>query len=313
MTKLAIDGGKPVREKVLPFGTPFLGEEEKQLTVRQTQTESQYPVIVIRPSRGWVSLNLRDLWEYRELLYFLIWRDVKVRYKQTALGVAWVVLQPLATTFVFTLIFGNLARIPSENLPYALFALAGLVPWNYFAGAFSRGAGALVGNAHLISKVYFPRLIIPLASVAGGLIDLTIVLVVLLGLMLFYGSVPTAAIITLPLFLLLAITTALGVSLWLSALNVQYRDVNYLIPFLAQLWLYATPVVYPSSLIPEQWRIIYGLNPMASVVEGFRWALFGTGQAPGPMLAASIAVATLLLVSGAFFFKRMEKTFADVV
>lgn len=287
--------------------------KKKQSALKQVQTETQYPVIVIRPSRGWASLNLRDLWEYRELLYFLIWRDVKVRYKQTALGVTWVVLQPLATTIIFTIIFGNLAKMPSENVPYALFAMAGLIPWNYFAGAFSRGGMSLVGNAHLISKVYFPRLVIPIANVAGGLVDLAIVLMVLLGLMLFYGSVPTAAVITLPLFLLLAIAAALGVSLWLSALNVQYRDVSYLIPFLAQFWLYATPVVYPSSLIPEQWRIIYGLNPMASVVEGFRWALFGTGQAPGPMLAVSIAIVVLLLVSGAFFFKRMEDTFADVV
>ncbi len=287
--------------------------KKKQSALRQVQTEARYPVIVIRPSRGWAALNLRDLWEYRELLYFLIWRDVKVRYKQTALGVAWVVLQPLATTVIFTIIFGNLAKMPSENVPYALFAMAGLIPWNYFAGAFSRGGMSLVGNAHLISKVYFPRLVIPIANVAGGLIDLAIVLMVLLGLMLFYGSVPTAAVITLPLFLLLAIAAALGVSLWLSALNVQYRDVSYLIPFLAQFWLYATPVIYPSSLIPEQWRIIYGLNPMASVVEGFRWALFGTGQAPGPMLAVSIAMVVLLLVGGAFFFKRMEDTFADVV
>jgi lipopolysaccharide transport system permease protein len=247
------------------------------------------------------------------LLYFLVWRDVKVRYKQTALGVAWVVLQPLATTLMFTVIFGNLAKIPSENMPYAVFSLARLVPWNFFAGALSRGGVSLVGSAHLISKVYFPRLVIPVASVLGGLVDLAIVFALLLGLMLFFGIVPTAAIVTLPLFLLLALATALGVSLWLAALNVQYRDVGYLIPFLAQFWMYATPVVYPASMIPEQWRILYGLNPMTGVVEGFRWALFGTGQAPGLMLAVSVLTVSVLLVSGAFFFQRMEETFADVV
>ena len=283
------------------------------MSVQTLERSGTTPIIHIRPSHGWVIPELRDLWEYRELLYFLVWRDVKVRYKQTALGVAWVVLQPLATTLMFTVIFGNLAKIPSENMPYAVFSLAGLVPWNFFAGALSRGGVSLVGSAHLISKVYFPRLVIPVASVLGGLVDLAIVFALLLGLMLFFGIVPTAAIVTLPLFLLLALATALGVSLWLAALNVQYRDVGYLIPFLAQLWMYATPVVYPASMIPEQWRILYGLNPMTGVVEGFRWALFGTGQAPGLMLAVSVLTVSVLLVSGAFFFQRMEETFADVV
>ena len=283
------------------------------MSVQTLERSGTTPIIHIRPSHGWVIPELRDLWEYRELLYFLVWRDVKVRYKQTALGVAWVVLQPLATTLMFTVIFGNLAKIPSENMPYAVFSLAGLVPWNVFAGALSRGGVSLVGSAHLISKVYFPRLVIPVASVLGGLVDLAIVFALLLGLMLFFGIVPTAAIVTLPLFLLLALATALGVSLWLAALNVQYRDVGYLIPFLAQLWMYATPVVYPASMIPEQWRILYGLNPMTGVVEGFRWALFGTGQAPGLMLAVSVLTVSVLLVSGAFFFQRMEETFADVV
>lgn len=271
------------------------------------------PLIRIRPSRGWVSLHLRDVWAYRELLYFLVWRDVKVRYKQTVLGVAWVIIQPLATTLIFTLIFGNLAKIPSENLPYAIFAMGGLIPWNYFSGAFSRGGQSLVGSANLISKVYFPRLIIPIASVMAGLVDAAIVLALLLVLMPFFGVVPTAAIVTLPLFMLLAIATALGVSFWLSSLNVQYRDVGYLVPFIAQFWMYATPVVYPASLIPEKWRVLYGLNPMTGVVEGFRWALFGTGEAPGPMLAVSVVMVLVLLVSGAYVFRRMEKTFADVV
>ncbi len=274
---------------------------------------NQAPLIRIRPARGWVSLHLRDLWEYRELLYFLVWRDVKVRYKQTVLGIAWVIIQPLATTLIFTVIFGNLAKIPSDNLPYAVFALSGLAPWNYFSSAFSRGSLSLVGSAHLISKVYFPRLIIPIAGVLSGLVDFAIVLVLAFALMLFYSIALSPWVIALPLYILMAIATALGVSLWLSALNVQYRDVGYLIPFVAQLWLYATPVVYPSSLIPAQWRFLYALNPMTSVVEGFRWSLFGTGEPPGAMLAISIGVVLALLLSGAFFFKRMEKSFADVV
>jgi lipopolysaccharide transport system permease protein len=271
------------------------------------------PTVRIRPSRGWVALNLGELWAYRELLYFLVWRDVKVRYKQTVLGIAWVVIQPVASTLIFTVIFGNLAHMPSDNLPYAVFAMAGLVPWNYFSGAFARGGASLVGSANLISKVYFPRLIIPLASVLAGLVDFAIVLVLLIALLIFFGITPTLAIFTLPLFLLLAIATALGVGLWLSALNVQYRDVSYLVPFIAQFWFYATPVVYPTSLIPEQWRLIYGLNPMAGVVEGFRWALLGKGEPPGPLLIVSVLIVSMLLVSGAYVFRRMEKTFADVV
>lgn len=271
------------------------------------------PHLRIRPSRGWSALKLREVWEYRELLYFLVWRDVKVRYKQTALGVLWVVLQPLATTIVFTLIFGNLAKMPSENLPYAVFALAGLLPWNYFSGAIGRGGSSLVGSANLISKVYFPRLIIPISSVLAGLVDFGITFLLLVALMLFYGYPPTLSWLLLPFFLLMAIATALGVSLWLSALNVQYRDVGYLIPFLVQLWFFATPVVYPSSLIPAPWSLLYALNPMAGVVDGFRWALFGNTAAPGPLILVSIAVVIVTLVSGLFVFKRMERTFADVV
>lgn len=279
----------------------------------QPQLRHRLPAFRIQASRGWVSLQLKELWEYRELLYFLVWRDVKVRYKQTALGVAWVVLQPVLTTVIFTIIFGNLAKIPSENLPYAVFAMAGLVPWNYFSAAVSRGSASLVGSANLISKVYFPRLIIPLTGVISGLVDMAISFGVLLVAMLVFGVIPTWAVVTLPFFLLMAITTALGVSLWLAALNVEYRDVGYLIPFLMQFWLYATPVVYPASLIPDQWKILYGLNPMAGVVEGFRWALFGTGEPPGLLLLVSALVTVALLVSGLFFFRRMEKTFADTV
>jgi lipopolysaccharide transport system permease protein len=271
------------------------------------------PHIRIRPSRGWLSLHLREVWEYRELLGFLVWRDVKVRYKQTALGVVWIILQPLATTLLFTLIFGNLARLPSENLPYAVFALSGLLVWNYFAGSLNRGGSSLVGSAHLISKVYFPRLIIPITGVLSGLVDFCIVFLLLLAVMLFYGTLPTAAVVTLPLFLLVAMLLALGVGLWLSALNVRYRDVNYILPFISQFWLYATPVIYPTSLIPEQWRWLYALNPMVGVVEGFRWALFGKGHPPDLTFAISMFVVAAILVSGLFFFKRMERTFADVV
>ncbi len=275
--------------------------------------EFTIPHLRIRPSRGWTALKLRDVWEYRELLYFLVWRDVKVRYKQTALGVIWVALQPLATTIIFTLIFGNLAKMPSDNLPYAVFALAGLLPWNYFAGAVGKGSVSLVGSANLISKVYFPRLIIPLSGVLGGLVDFAIVFCLLAGLLAFYGYYPALSWLLLPFFLLLAIATALGVSLWLSALNVQYRDIGYLIPFFIQLWFFATPVVYPSSLIPPPWNVVYALNPMVGVVDGFRWALFGKGSAPGPILILSIGAVIVVLISGLYVFKRMERTFADVV
>jgi lipopolysaccharide transport system permease protein len=268
---------------------------------------------VIEPTRGWAVLKLREVWEYRELLYFLVWRDVKVRYKQTALGIAWVVLQPLVATVIFTVVFGNLAKIPSGNLPYPLFAFAALLPWNYFAGALTRAGTSLVNNANLITKIYFPRLIIPLAGVINGLVDFGISLIVLVALMIYYGVVPNAAVLLLPFFLLMAIGTALGVSLWLAALGVQYRDVNYLLPFLSQVWMYATPVVYPASLFPERWRPLLGLNPMAGVVEGFRWALTGSGDAPGPLLLVSVGIIVVLLVSGLVFFRNTERTFADVV
>jgi len=272
----------------------------------------QIPTILIRPSRGWVALNLRDLWLYRELLYFLTWRDIKVRYKQTVLGAAWAILQPFFTMVVFSIFFGRLAQVPSDGIPYPIFAYCALVPWSYFAGALDRAGNSLVGSANLITKVYFPRLAIPISAVLAGLLDFGIAFVVLLGMMFYYGTAPTAAVLTLPLFLLLAIATALAVGLWLSALNVQYRDVRYTIPFLTQLWLFATPIAYSSSLVPEQWRALYGLNPMAGVVEGFRWALLGK-EPPGPLLAVSVIVVLLLLIGGLYYFRRMEKTFADVV
>ena len=271
------------------------------------------PITYIRPSEGWVALKLDELWEYRELLYFLCWRDIKVRYKQTALGAAWAIIQPFFTMVVFSLFFGRLAQIPSDGIPYPLFAYAALVPWSFFAHSLSSSSNSLVDSANLLRKVYFPRLAIPLATVLSGVIDFAIAFVVLLGMMLFYGLTPTANSLWLPLLLLLALTTALGVGLWLSALNVQYRDVRYTIPFLTQFWLFATPIAYPSSLLSEPWRTLYGINPMVGVVEGFRWALLGTATAPGPIILVSALAAVGLLVSGAYYFRRMENHFADVV
>jgi len=271
------------------------------------------PVTHIQPSTGWVSLQLRDLWEYRELLYFLTWRDIKVRYKQTVLGAAWAIIQPFFTMIVFSLFFGQLAKIPSDGVPYPIFSYAALVPWTFFANGLTQSANSLIGSAKLIRKVYFPRLAIPIATVISGVVDFALAFSILIGMMLFYGIVPTANIVWLPLFLLLALITALGVGLWLSAMNVQFRDVRYTIPFLTQFWLFATPIAYPSSLLSEPWRVLYGVNPMVGVVEGFRWALLGTDTAPGPTIIVSALVALVLLVSGAFYFRRMEKTFADVV
>ena len=270
-------------------------------------------ITVIKPSRGWVPLKLRDLWEYRELLYFLTWRDIKVRYKQTALGASWAIIQPFFTMVVFSLFFGRLAKIPSDGIPYPLFAFAALVPWTFFANGLSLSSNSLVGSAELITKVYFPRLIIPVASILSGLIDFVIAFAVFFLMALYYGIYPTLSVILLPLFLLLGFTTALGVGLWLSALNVRFRDVRYIIPFLTQFWLFATPIAYPSSLLSEPWRTVYGINPMVGVVEGFRWALLGTDTAPGAMIIVSSLVALCLLVSGVFYFKRVEKYFADVI
>lgn len=273
----------------------------------------QPPVTEIRPPRRSIALNLRELWEYRELLYILIWRDLKVRYKQTGLGVAWAVLQPLLTMVVFSVFLGGLARVPSDGLPYPVFSFAALLPWQLFTRALTESGNSLVTNQQLLTKVYFPRVIIPLSTVLSGLVDFSIAFIVLLGLMFYYGIVPTVAAFTLPLFLLLAVTTALSIGLWLSALNVQYRDVRYTIPFLTQFWLFVTPIAYSSSLVPEQWRLVYSLNPMAGVVEGFRWALLGKTDGVGPMVLVSALIVGILFISGLMYFQHMEETFADVV
>jgi lipopolysaccharide transport system permease protein len=269
--------------------------------------------LVLEPSKGFVRPNLRDVWTYRELLYFLIWRDVKVRYKQTVLGAAWAILQPVMTMVVFSVFFGRLAKMPSDGIPYPVFAFTALLPWQLFAYSLTAASNSLVGSQHLITKVYFPRLVVPLAAVLAGLVDFGIAFVVLVGLMWYYAIVPTAATAVLPLFVLLAIATALAVGLWLSSLNVKYRDVRYALPFLTQFWLFATPVAYPSSLVPETWRSLLGLNPMAGVVEGFRWALLGTSGGTGPMLAVSVVAVAGLLIGGLMYFRQTERSFADLV
>ena len=273
----------------------------------------QEPLLVLRPRHGWQQLGLKDLWQYRELLYFLCWRDIKVRYKQTALGVAWAIVQPLMTMVLFSLFFGRLAKMPSDGIPYPLFVFTALVPWMFFSNGITQSSGSLVENASLIKKVYFPRLAVPIASIIAGVVDFFCSFVVLILLMLYYGVVPSWSVLTLPLFLALACTASLGIGLWLSALNVQFRDVRYVIPFLTQLWLFATPIAYPSSLLSEPLRSLYGLNPMVGVVEGFRWALLGTETSPGPMVLVSALVSVLVLISGAFYFRRMEVTFSDRV
>jgi lipopolysaccharide transport system permease protein len=271
------------------------------------------PVLRIVPTSRWWVLPFHELWEYRGLLYFFVWRDVKVRYKQTAIGIAWVVLQPLMTMAVFTLFFGRLAKLPSQGLPYPIFYFAALVPWTYFSGALQHATTIVVENQHVITKVYFPRLILPMAAVLSGLVDFAIGFAVLVGLTLGYGMRPGVPALWLPVMLLLAIATALGVGLWLSALNALYRDVRYVTPFLMQFWMFACPVVYPSSLVPERWRWLYGLNPMAGVIDGFRWSLTGRGQPPGPTLLVSATIVVVLLVGGLFFFQRMEDTVTDRV
>lgn len=290
----------------------LLTRETESTTEPETPAEA-LPITIIRPPRGWIALNLKELWQYRELLLFLAWRDVSVRYKQTALGAAWAIIQPFVAMVIFSVVFGELAKIPSDDVPYPLFSYAALLPWQFFATALSSAASSLVNDEKLITKIYFPRLIIPVASVLPAAIDFLIAFVILLGMMLFYHTLPTWRIVWLPLFLLLAAVTALGVGLWLAAFNVQYRDFRYVIPFLLQVWMYASPVVYSSTIIPERWRLLFGINPMTGVIGGFRWALLGTETAPGPLMLISAATALVFLIVGAFYFRRMESSFADVI
>lgn len=270
-------------------------------------------VVIIRPSRGWVGLNVRELWQHRELLYFFVWRDVKVRYKQTVFGAAWAILQPFLLMVVFSIFLGRLAGVPSDNLPYPIFAYAALVPWMLFAQSIAGASDSLVLSANVVSKVYFPRLLLPVAAASSYLLDFVIALLLLVGMMFFYGVYPTSAVVWLPLLTLLALITALAVGIWLAALNVRYRDVRYAVPFLVQIWLFATPVAYPSSLVSGGWRVLFGLNPMAGVVEGFRWALLGTETQPGALIAVSSAVAIVALLGSLAYFRRVERSFADVI
>jgi len=267
----------------------------------------------IERSRGWVSLRLSELWRYRELVYFLTWRDVKVRYKQTILGAAWALLQPFLTMLVFSVVFGRLAQVPSDGVPYPLFTLAALVPWTFFSNALTQSSNSLVGNANLITKVYFPRLIVPTATVLSGVIDFVLAFFLLLAMMAYYDVTPAVTVLWIPLFLTLVVAVSLGAGLWLSAMNVQFRDVRYTVPFLTQFWLFATPIAYPSSMLHAPWRTLFGINPMVGAVEGFRWAMLGASAAPLAVVAMSTTTAVAVLVSGALYFRRMERTFADIV
>ena len=273
----------------------------------------ELPVLTIQPAAGWVPVRLAEVWEFRELLFFLVWREVKIRYKQTALGVAWAIVQPMLAMAVFSIFFGRLGHIPSDGLPYPVFAFSALVPWQLFAFGLTESTNSVVANQRLVTKVYFPRLTMPMAAVAAGLVDFCLSLVVLVGLMAYYRVAPTPAVWTLPGWTLLALTTALAVGVWLSALNVRYRDVRYTLPFVTQIWLLATPVAYPTSIVPERWRSLYALNPMVGVVDGFRWALLGRTPAPPVTVAVSCLAVGLILAGGLFYFRRTERTFADVI
>jgi lipopolysaccharide transport system permease protein len=271
------------------------------------------PQIKVVPTKGWVSLKLGELFAYRELLYFLMMRDIKVRYRQTLLGGLWAILQPFLTMVIFSIIFGRVAKMPSDGIPYPIFSYAALVPWTFFANGLTLASNSVVSSSNLVKKIYFPRLAIPIASILARTVDFAFSFAVLIVLMFYYGLTPTINIVWLPLLLLLAFVTSLGVSFWLSAMNVQYRDVKHTLPFLVQIWLFATPIVYPSSMLGEGWRIVYAVNPMVGVVEGFRWALLGLDTAPGPMIIVSSIMAVIVLISGAFYFRRMEKNFADII
>jgi lipopolysaccharide transport system permease protein len=303
----------PSREYGTEIVTGWIIDEEYDVDPSAGIVQTEVPRIRLQRSDGWRALDLQEIWRYRELLYFLSWRDIKVRYKQTALGALWAILQPFLTMVVFSLFFGKLAKMPSDGIPYPIFAFAALVPWTFFSNGLTQSGNSLVQSGGMLKKVYFPRVIVPISSVISGAVDFVFAFIVLIGMMLWYGIMPTANVAWLPLLLLLAFGTSLGVGLWLSAMNVQFRDVRYTIPFLTQFWLFATPIAYPSSLLSEPWRTIYGLNPMVGVVEGFRWALLGTATAPGPLILVSAVTMLTILASGMFYFRRMETTFADVV
>lgn len=287
--------------------------QEPVINKTETIQSGNYIHNVIEPPKGWAPLELGELWKFRELLFFLTWRDIKVRYKQTALGATWAILQPVLTMIIFSIVFGGLAKLPSDGIPYPIFTFTALLPWQLFAFALTQSSNSLVGSQNLISKVYFPRLIVPFSSVLAGLVDFVIAFVVLVGMMAFYGIRLTPAVLLLPLFLLLALTSAMAVGLWLSALNVKYRDIRYVVPFLTQFWMYATPIAYSSSLIPEKWRWLYSLNPMTGVVEGFRWALLGKSSLDVLSLCISGSVVVVMLIGGLYYFKRMETSFADII
>lgn len=283
----------------------------QQIVRPEVRPAESVPTFDIRPPRGWFNIDLHELWVYRELLYFLVWRDLKVRYKQTAIGVGWVIVQPFCTMLIFSFFFGRLAKMPSDGLPYPVFYYCALLPWMYFASALTNATNTVVEQERVITKVYFPRVLLPTSAVVSGLVDFTVSLLMFMGMMLYYRMTPKATAIFVPAFLLMAITTALGAGLWLSALNAIYRDVRYAIPFLVQVWMFASPVAYPSSLVPERFRWLFGLNPMTGVIEGFRWALTGHGHPPGRLLGASAAMVVMMLVGGLLYFKNMEGTIAD--
>jgi lipopolysaccharide transport system permease protein len=294
----------------LSLETSSLSPLRKEAPTRSLSVET---TLVIRPRRHLFALDIKAIWEYRELLYFLIWRDLKVRYRQSVIGVGWVILQPLMTMVVFTAVFGKFVGVPSDGLPYPIFIFSALLPWNLFASALTRGSASVVDNTQLVSKVYFPRLILPLSGVLSPVADFAVAFGILIGMMVWFGTSPTWGILALPLLVLLAILTALAIDIWLSALNVRYRDVGHTVPFLVQIWMFISPVTYPVSLVPEKWRLLYSLNPMAGVIEGFRWALLGKQSPDFAVITASAVMMFTLLVTGIVYFKHTERTFADVI
>jgi lipopolysaccharide transport system permease protein len=297
--------------EITTTGEAVIASQQQKVPRADATAPESIPTFDIGPPRGLFNIDLHELWIYRELLYFLVWRDLKVRYKQTVIGVGWVIIQPFCTMLIFSFFFGRLAKMPSDGLPYPVFYYCALLPWMYFASALTNATNTVVEQERVITKVYFPRVLLPASAVVSGLVDFSVSLVMFVGMMLYYHMTPKATALFIPAFLLMAITTALGAGLWLSALNAIYRDVRYAIPFLVQVWMFASPVAYPSSLVPDRWRWLFGLNPMTGVIEGFRWALTGHGHPPGRLLAASAAMVAVMLFGGLLYFKNMEGTIAD--